>query len=269
MAINGIQPTDNMKSFVEADPNILAHKSYRRQQILHKADTKSFNKGINRTINSLPLVAAASTLLLTKNPAKAVKEGAKWGAVVIAPAIISKAHSVAVKSSSDIKRAEKKHSGLTFAGLILASFATMEAGFKGINKLAKNQTVKNVFNATIEGSKDIFNKVKPDIKKVVPNNVIDVAKKVVDKFPPKLLIGRQALANAPIIVGGLALAAVVGKAVSEASKFSKIKSDIKTAQFETAKDLVNIYDEQNQQLRVENEILKAQLNNEPDVDENA
>ena len=46
---------------------------------------------------------------------------------------------------------------------------------------------------------------------------------------------------------------LVAKSVSSANKFGEIKSNIKNAQLETAKGLVNAYSQENEELKAEKE----------------
>ena len=66
-------------------------------------------------------------------------------------------------------------------------------------------------------------------------------------------IAKKAIKNAPILtVLGIG-AALVAKSVSSANKFGEIKSNIKNAQLETAKGLVNAYSQENEELKAEKE----------------
>ncbi len=278
MTISSIQSTDSMRAFVEANPNKVAHRSYLRNQVENKDKNKKFNKGISTAIKSLPIVAAVSTFALTKSAKLAAKSGAGWGVAIAAPVVVSAVNSAAVKSSPKLRKAEKKHSGLTLAGYIAASYAAMDGGIRGLSKLAQSKTVKNVMHSVADRANNAAKNIKANVK--VPaavTNAVASASAFVKKVTPDAVknlaktptaqsliasgknIAKKGLANAPAIIGIGALAAMVGKAVSDGAKYSKIKSDVKTAQFETAKDLVNIYGDQNDQLKAENEDLKAQL----------
>jgi len=278
MAINSIQPIENMKSFVTADPNKLAHRAYRKEKIANSNETAKFDKRLNIAFNSIPFVAAASKYILTKSAKAAAKSGAGWGVAVLAPVLVASVNKAAVKVSPDIRKTERKHSGLTLVGLIGASFAAYDVGTRGLEKLSKNPTVNKIFDTVAEGSKDMFDKLKADVK--IPEKLVSYTKKAgefIKAKTPDIIkdfaksttaenvtngaknIAKKGLAHAPIIVAAGMFAAMIGKACSEAVKFNKIKSDIKVAQFETAKNLVNAYDAENAQLREENEILKAKL----------
>lgn len=278
MAISGIQSTDNMRSFVEANPNKLAHRSYLRQEVENKDKTRKFNRNINAAFKSLPIVAAASTFALTKNAKLSAKSGAAWGIAVAMPWLVSKINNTAVKSSPKVRKAEKQHAGLTAAGLIATSYAAIEGGLRGFNKLAKMPAVNNAFDTAVKTVKDTAAGLTKNIK--VPTKVsgaIEGARGFVKNAIPEAVktfvkkptvesiiaggknIAKKGIANAPALIGFTALGAIIGKAVSDSAKYSKIKSDVKTAQFETAKNLVNIYGDENDQLKAENDDLKAQL----------
>ena len=67
--------------------------------------------------------------------------------------------------------------------------------------------------------------------------------------------GRYIAKNEPALLVFGTMGALVAKGVSEAKKMSAIKSEIKDAQFETAKTLMNTYSSENRALKQENEIL--------------
>mgnify|MGYP007101842281 CR=1 FL=1 len=266
MSLDAIQPTDGItraKDFVNANPNRVAHKAFRHYQADNQENEKKFNKRINLAINSLPVVAAASTLALGKGAKSAAKSGAMWGVALAAPALISGINTLATKSSRSVKKAEKKHQCITLIGLIGASIATMEAGFRGVEKLAQNTTVRNAADTLVDGAKNTFKNLRSKVSGVnkFAEKGASVMKSVAE-HTPKFMKGNAAkkvVGMAPVIIGFTALGAIVAHGLGEARKMSAIRADVKANQLNTAKELINVYDEENQNLKAENDILKSQL----------
>jgi len=273
MPINAIQPTDGLsraKDFVNANPNKIAHRAYKHYQEDNREKTEKFNNRVDFAIKSLPVIAVASSLALGKSAKSAAKSGAMWGVALAAPAIVSGINNVVAKSSRPVRKAERKHQGLTLAGLVGASIAAMEVGFRGLEKLAGNKTVNRVADTVVSGAKNTFSKVKSDVKFI--DKFVDKGAEVISKaaeHAPAFIKGsaaKKVVAAAPAIVGFAALGAVVAHGIGQINKYSGIKSDVKAKQFDVAKDIVNAYDTENQSLKAENDALKSVLAEKAEAD---
>ncbi len=282
MSIQPIDSRTQARNFVEADSNRLAKKAYRNYKRENREANIRYDKHLTNMAKSLPVVAAASALILGKGVKPALKEGASWGAALVAPVLVMAANNVAIGSSKKLKKAEKRHEGLAIAGFMGASYAGFKGLDKGLNKLAKSEKVNKIVDAVIDGVKGTYNKVKPEIK--VPESVskpvsdfIASAKSKAPDFVKRAYntvknsettasvikssksIGKSVVGAAPVIVTGVMIGSMIGKAIQEASKYNQIKNETKNAQFETAKELINVYDVENKDLKAENEVLKSQL----------
>ena len=260
--------------FVNADEralNRLAVKNYNKEN--KKAD-KSFSKKVGLAIYSTPIVALASGLALKNGVGPSAKVAAKWVMPLAAGATIFGLDNKLNKLSPKYRKAENKHPGLFTTGVLGTAIAGMIGGEKLIDK-AYNSIEKanpNIFTRMDEGLSSFASKIK--MPKAVSKKVKDLD--LLSKIPGKDKIagvftsdaakaaketlgnvGKSALANAPELVAGIALAAIVGKVLSTSAKLHNEKTKLHNAQFETAKELTNYYSAENKSLKKENAELTA------------
>ena len=260
--------------------NRLARKSYNK---LYKEENKEFDKRVNTTLKTLPLVAVASGLATGKGKKGALLSGLSWGFALIAPSIVGAVNKKAVDNNPKLAKSERKHPLSALAVNVGASLGVF-AGLTAVtNKLLSNNKVvdagKKVFKPVMEGASKLAGKVASSsfvnsgiatVKEVatktgkaIPNSVKNMAKTVSESSIAKNLAsvakssGKYIAKNAPALLVFGTMGALVAKGVSEAKKMSAIKSEIKDAQFETAKTLMNTYSSENRALKQENEILSA------------
>lgn len=290
---NGIQyeqhGTDKQKAKAEkfmnmsnAETTRMAVKNYNKR---YNTDDKKFVKKIDVATKSLPIIAAASSLALKQGGKVAALNGLSWGMALAAPAIVYKANDIATKASPKLKKFEKEHSALSFMAGLTASvgaFFGMDALMtKAISspKMLAHPKVKNFAKNVQSGAEDILGNIQKSIK--MPKKLKKMTENI--KIPERLAkglenfknaeitksawssaksIGKKVIKNAPTLtVLGIG-AALVGKIFQESNKIAGIKSNIRNAQFETAKKLVNAYAAENESLK------EAKVASNNDISEN-
>ncbi|MCM1265537.1 MAG: hypothetical protein NC200_04985 [Candidatus Gastranaerophilales bacterium] len=278
--------TDRQKAKAEkfinmsnAETTKMAVKNYNKR---YREDDKKFVKKVDIATKSIPLIAAASSLALKQGGKAALRNGAMWGIGLMAPAVISTLNKAATKASPKLNEFERKHSTLTYFAGLTASVGTFFGMNALVNKAVKSPKMlahpkaQEFINNVKDGAESILATAKEKIK--MPEKLKGVTEKF--KLPEKLAtrletfknaettkaftqsaksFGKKVLRNAPILtvlaIGG----ALVGKVFQESSKIAGIKSNIKNAQFETAKNLVNAYSAENESLKEANSIAGERL----------
>jgi len=281
--------TDNRyahaEKFVNASDKTISRMASRQYNRKYSADDKKFSKRAGFAMNSIPVLAVAAGLAAGKGSAASLKQGVEWGLALLAPKAVDAINNKVVKSSPKIKSAEKHHPAAAFLGEAVASVGAFFGASALMNKAADSPKVAKVGGKIIS---NMQNKLKPAADKVIKskfvrNKVLDAvagfelaksyipdsvknAAKSVAESPVMNKIGnvtkritKSALKNAPVLtVAGVGVA-LIANSLSQANKYSSIKSDIKTAQFNTAKELVNAYSEENKALREENAVKNEAL----------
>ncbi|MCD8378037.1 MAG: hypothetical protein LUB59_04525 [Candidatus Gastranaerophilales bacterium] len=257
----------------------MANKQYNKK---YQAGDKNFSRNVNRTINSLPLIAATSGLLMKKGVPASLRTGAYWGIALLSAKAVGAINDKAVKSSPKLKKAEKKNPGLTLLGGFAASLGAMYGANtlfdKAVDSPKAQKTAKNVVRGIKEKAKGIKNPFSETVKEIsgkiaglkskikVPDVIKNSAEKIANSHQAKAAaktvksVVQRAVKYAPTLVVLGSIGAVVGKTISSANKYSNIKSNIKEAQFNTAKDLMNIYSEENAVLKDDNNNKEFELN---------
>lgn len=265
---------ESAKKFVNANDKDVSKMASRQYSQKYHNDDKKFSRNISLAINSLPLIAVASGLASKKGAAASIKDGAYWGIALLAPKVINKANHALTKNSSKIENAEKKNSGMSYMTQVAASIGAYFGATALFNKAIEQPKVKefgkNIINKATDFAKNIKNPIKlsPEAGAKLAelkNNikVPEFAKPAIETLKNSETlktvlntskgIAKKAIKNAPVLtVLGIG-AALIAKSASSANKFAGIKSDIKNAQLETAKGLVNTYSEENEDLKAEKE----------------
>ena len=260
-------------NFVNKNDREVSQMATRAVSIHNNESNRKFGKRLSLAFNSIPFVAVASGLAMKRGIKPSLKNGAEWGLAVAIPAIVSKANNTAIKSSDNIKSAEKKHANLSFGAEIGLSLAGFFGASALLDKASKNAKVNKIVDTVIDGTKDTLGKIKKEIK--VPESLTQKVSKVAEKVKiPEFAktaynkvassnvaknviasgkkIGKKAVKNAPMLVALGVIGAVFGAAVKQSSQISEVKSVIKKDQLDTARNLIGTY-------KQENEELKAQL----------
>lgn len=261
-----------MNKFINKDDADIAKMAVKNYNKKHLAEDKKFAKNVSTTINSVPLLAVASGLALKKGLKPSVMDGVSWGMALLAPAVVSTVNNKLVNKSQKIKKAEEKHPTTAYLTGLAASVGT----FFGLDALAKramtspklgaNPKVKSFAKNIESGVKDIYNNVAKNIK--MPKAVKNLADKVkVPEFAKKGIetvknsnitkglvnagknVGKFALRNAPMLAVLGVFTALVGKTVQQSKEFSKEKTQIKEAQLNSARVLVDAYARENESLK--------------------
>lgn len=277
------------EKFVNASDRTINRLASRNYNKLYKEEDKNFNKRVVTTLNTLPAVAVVSGLAAGKGKKGALLSGLGWSFALIAPALVGAANKSLVKNNPKLEKAERKHPLTALAGSVAASVA----GYMGLASIAdkvlanpkvatvgKNIAGKanNVLNAAKTAAFGFIKKTK--IREAVVATAMSIPKPIVDgaaKIAKNPVVknvgsfvknaGKSVASNAPMILTLATLGAVVGKAFSDASKFTAIKKDIKDAQFNTAKNLVNAYSAENKELKAENAKLAQADSAQADVED--
>ena len=269
------------KRFINADDaklNKMAHNTYNFNE---RANDKKFSRNVSIAVNSLPLIAVASGLASKKGAAAVIKDGAYWGIALLAPKAINAVNNKLVNVSSKVKNAERKNAGTSYMAQVAASIGAYFGATALFNKVIEKPKVKEFGKNMIGKVSEFASNAKQTIKNMKsPINLSPEAgaklaelkaKVKVPEFAKPAIenlknsetlktalttsknIAKKAIKNAPILtVLGIG-AALVAKSVSSANKFGEIKSNIKNAQLETAKGLVNAYSQENEELKAEKE----------------
>lgn len=253
--------------FVNRSDSEISRMASRNYSISNRENDKKFVKNLKTTIYALPFAAVASDLVLKKGLKPSIKNGAYWGMAVAAPAIVS-GISKAITKPNDYGRKEDR---LSFGSHLALTLGTYFAGSVALDKLSRNKSVNKVVDAVIDGAKDTADKIKKEVKipeavsskfaKIKDIKIPKFAKPFTDKIAKSNLLknvgektlsfGKKVLNHAPGIMAFGMLGAIIGHGIKQGSEISANKNAIKNAQLETARNLINSYQE-------ENKVLKAQ-----------
>lgn len=262
--------------FINRNDREVTEMASRAHDISHRSDNQRFSKNLKTALYSLPVVAVASGLALKKGIKPSLKNGADWGVALAAPAAVSAVSKALSKPDSH----GRKHDNLPFGAHLVFSLGTYFAGFTAIEAASKNKKVNEIADAVIKGAKDTYRDVKSKIS--IPEKMTNAFNSVKSKikvpefakpFADKVMasetmelalktskdLGKKVLQHAPLLVAAGTVVAVVGSAVRQASEISGLRSNIKRAQLDTARNLVNSYQTENQNLKAENSKLEEFL----------
>jgi len=257
-------------------------------------ENKKFDKHVNATLKALPLVAVASGLATKKGVKGSLMSGLGWGIALATPSLVMGANKVITDHSPKIAKAEKKHPIATS----MANIAAVVGSYVGLTTLADKAIAnpkvinagKKVINPVLNAGKKVAEGVAtkistPEFVKTGMSKLGTVAGKVANAIPASVktltktaiespmaktianaskTAGKHLVKNAPTVLVFATLGAIIGKAAADNKKAANMKADIKQAQFDTAKALVNTYSAENKALRKENEELLAKAD-EPEV----
>lgn len=268
------------EKFVNASDNTinrLARKNYNK---LYREEDKKFDKHVSTTLKTLPFVAVASGLAMGKGKKGALMSGLSWGMALVAPSLVAGANKAFVKNPK-VAKAEKEHPITALTANVVASIGA----YMGLTSLADKvlTTPKNIeagkamFGKASDALKVVAEKVAPLAEKVkmpefaknaiskvkVPESVKTAVKTAVESPVAKSVgsfakdLGKGLVKNAPTLIVLGTMGALIGKGVADARKYSGIKAEIKDAQFNTAKNLVNAYSAENAELKAENAELAS------------
>lgn len=262
------------EKFVNASDKTISRLARKNYNKLYSEEDKKFDKRVGTTLKTLPFVAVAGALAAGKGKKGALLSGLSWGLALVAPSLVGAANKNLVKNNPKLERAERKHpvAALTAnvaasvgAFMGLASIADKVLANPKVAELGKNLAGKanNVLNAAKTSTFGLIKKTK--IREAIvaaamniPKPIVDGATKIAKNPVVKNLggfaknLGKGLAKNAPTLLVFGTVGALIGKGVSDARRYSGIKAEIKDAQFNTAKNLVNAYSAENAELKAEN-----------------
>mgnify|MGYP004658083429 FL=1 len=257
-------------------------------------ENKKFDKHVNATLKTLPLVAVASGLAMKKGAKGSLMSGLSWGLALVAPTLVAGANKAIVKNSPKMAKEETKHPVAASMANIAASIGAyvglsaladkalsnpkiVNAGKKVLNpaldagkKMAENIASKITSSGFIKEGASKLGTVAEKVGARIPTAVKSFTKAVAQSPITKTVAnatktaGKHLVKNAPAVLVFATLGAIIGKASSDAKKMANMKAEVKQAQFDTAKALVNTYSAENKALKKENEELLARAE-EPEV----
>lgn len=262
------------EKFVNASDNTINRLARRNYNKLYREENKKFDKRVVTTLNTLPLVAVASGLVAGKGKKGALLNGLTWGMALVAPSLVAKANNNFVKNNPKVANAERKHPIATLTANIAASVGAFMGLTSIADKVLANPKVAGAGKVVADRAGQALSAVKTaSVGLMKKAKVPELVVATMMRIPKPVMDGAEAFAKNPIVknVGGFAknlgkglaknapallvfgtVGAIIGKGVSDARKFSGIKSEIKDAQFNTAKNLVNAYSAENAELKAEN-----------------
>lgn len=287
--------TDKQKAKAEkfinmtnAETTRMAVKNYNKR---YREDDKKFAGKLKTAVKSVPLIAVASSLALKQGGKAALRNGASWGLALAIPVLIGKANDAAIKASPKLNEFEQKHGALTIvtglAASIGAFFGAEALMDKAISspKMLAHPKVKQFTNNLKEGADNFIGSIKKHVK--VPKKLKNLGEKF--KMPEKLSAGFEKLKNAKTTKSILSSAKNIGKKViekapaltmfailgsvlykvgQESTRIAGIKSNIRNAQMEKAKDLINAYSAENESLKQANAAAGEKLSTAETPDDN-
>lgn len=250
--------------------NRLARKNYNK---LYSEENKKFDKRVVTTLNTLPFIAVASGLAMGKGKKGSLMSGLSWSMALLAPSLVASANKAFVKNPK-VAEAERKHPVTTLAANVAASVGA----FMGLTSLADKalahpkvaKGLNNLSNNASEAFGALKGQAQTLLKKTKISGAVTGLMMKADMATPKVVkdalnspvakgvgefarnLGKGLVKNAPTLVVLGTVGALIGKGMADAKKYSGIKADIKDAQFNTAKNLVNAYSAENKELKVEN-----------------
>lgn len=251
---------EKASAFVNANDSEL--KSIAYVSSIDKKDDRKKAKSINRIFYSIPIIdTIASGVLVnrSKNLSKeaiaelrhsglktrlkaAGKTAGAWGGVIAAVTFFNLAKSALTSKSDKAKKFEHRNPLTSFALDLGVIFGGMALGERAINKLSSVAVKKNPkpFNA-FHDFKTKIGKIVSESKlntKVLPK-VTEFVSKYADKFPKTATASRFALKNSMWILLGAGLIKMAHSAKEKRNKIERNYHQLKTAQFEVSKHLVN------------------------------
>lgn len=245
-------------------------------------ENKKFDKHVNATLKTLPLVAVASGLATKKGIKGSLVSGLSWGLALVAPTLVAGANKAIVNNSPKMAKEEAKHP----VAAAMTNIAASIGAYVGLSALADKalsspkviNTGKKVLNPVLDAGKKVAEKVASKVStpefvktgmsklgtvagkvaKAIPTSVKTFTKTAIESPAAKFkTAGKHLAKNAPTVLVFATLGAILGKVAADNKKAANMKADIKQAQFDTAKALVNSYSAKNKALRKENEELLA------------
>ncbi len=251
-----------------------------------------FAKNIGKAVMSLPVVAGVAAAIVTKGKVsgKALSGlkafGATAGAMGIASGVLV-ANEVAAAKNPKLKKAEKKHPLVSFAGLTaIATGAVVaaDAGLKKISPKAAESLTKIAKRVKLDKLAAKMDKA-PEAIKTFASSVaakVSLPKGVKEKLStlsskikmPKFLkegyakvanleatktavsamktAGKAMLKNPVTTASALIGAALIGHAVKQTMELSSTKAKLKDKQLQVANQLVDAYAMENESLKTAN-----------------
>lgn len=230
---------------------------------------------LNRTFWAMPIVDTIASGLLVRgingegelskleetalsSRVKAVGDTAAiWALGLSAIGIYNVAKNAVVSNSPSLKRFNRDNPVMSFfvdLGIIAGSFIL---GLKGLGKLINNhyekhpekvlETEGRIANLSEKIDTSKFN------TKIMPK-IIDKVSKFEERFPNLSNAGKFALANSVFILLGISILKMIKFSADKQKRIEHNYNQIKAAQFETAKYLVN-------SLGIEDDVLKQDKSN--------
>jgi hypothetical protein len=258
------------ENFINKDDKEISRIAARSVSINNYKSNKNFAKNINTAFNSIPFVAVASGLIMKRGIKPSLKNGAEWGLAVAIPSVIGKLNRKAVETNDSLKSAERKHEGISFGAEIGLALAGFFGATTLLDKASKHPKVNKVVDTVIADAKSTFGKIKNEIK--VPENITQALSNAKEKVKiPEFVktgfnkvansnafnnilqtgkaVAKKAVNNAPMLVALGVIGAIVGTAIKQSSQISATKSAIKNSQLDVARELVDVYKQENEELK--------------------
>ena len=244
--------------FVNKDDYEVSQLATRAVNMQNHKKNEKLAKNLNAAFNTLPLVAFASGLAMKRGVKPSLKNAAEWGLAVAIPGVINKVH-------NSLHSDKSKNSDLSFGvglGLSLAGFFGASAL---LDRAALNPQVNKVVDAVIDGTKTTYKNVVKEIKipDKVTKTITDLKSKI--KIPESVKtacenftkkdfmqkaitkgkeLGKNAVKNAPMLLALGIIGVIFGSAIKQSVQIANTKKIIKEEQLETARMLVNSYQQE-------------------------
>lgn len=229
-------------------------------QLRYLAEVKSYNKqeekrnqqSLTKLFYGIPVVSSlAGGILypgtLGAKTMKAVGQAGEWAGVIAAIGAYGLAKNAVVSSSPTLQDFEQRNPVLSLIADVGIISTGYYFGIKGLNKIMDKHPKPfiNLFEKMIKTADDI------DKTKFAKNNWPKITKwfsEMADKAPWAAKAGKFALINSVFIMLGIALVKGIKHSDDRRKKVENNYKELKKAQFETSKYLVN-------RLAVERDIL--------------
>ena len=270
LSINNQIGTDRQKArateFINRNDRDITKMAVRSYNITHAESERKLNNRLKTATAAIPVAAFASGLILKKGIKSSLKHTANWGMLLAAPIVV---HDIG-RALSKPDAHGKKHDNMPFGIGLGLSLAGYLGGVTALNKISQNKKVNSIADTIITGANETFNKLRKDIK--IPENISAKFAEIKSNIKmPKFIkpyietaknsenlgkivkgtknIAKKALKHSPDIMLFSVLGVALGAAIKQGVEISSRKSQIKNAQLETARTLVNVYAEENKALK--------------------
>lgn len=274
--------------FVNADDKTINRMARMGYNKVYGERNKKFDKRVNTTLNTLPVVAFASSLAIGKGMKGSLLSGLSWGLAFAAPTIVGAINNKVAEASPKLAKAERKHPVATLLTNVAASVGAFFGMTALANKVINNKKVGEMATKVGEKVSPTINKAvetitnkgneilkKTKVDEAIKNMTEKVGKKVPESFKKGVTElkshniykqttaaikkgGKYIVKNAPSILVFGTLGALAAKSISDAQKMKDIKNGIKEAQFQTAKALTNDLNAENKELKAEKADTEAE-----------